>query len=80
MEIQPNFNFNQFDIKLETETIGRNFLYFNEIDSTNSVLKDKSNKNVNGTVVFAEKQKAGKVDSIIYGRARKDKILLYQSS
>jgi len=60
MEIQPNFNFNQFDIKLETETIGRNFLYFNEIDSTNSVLKDKSNKNVNGTVVFAEKQKAGK--------------------
>ena len=60
METQPNFNFNQFDIKLETETIGRNFLYFNEIDSTNAVLKDKSSKHVQGTVVFAERQIAGK--------------------
>ncbi len=60
MEIQPNFNFNQFDIKLETETIGRNFLYFTEINSTNAVLLDKSSKNQNGTVVFAERQTAGK--------------------
>lgn len=60
MEIQPNFNFDQFDIKLETETIGRNFLYFTEIDSTNAILMDKTSKNLNGTVVFAEKQNAGK--------------------
>jgi len=60
MEAQPNFNFEQFDIKLETEIIGRNFLYFNELDSTNLVLKDKAGKNANGTVVFAEKQKQGK--------------------
>lgn len=60
MEIQPNFNFTQFDIKLETETIGRNFLYFNEINSTNAVLLDKSSKHINGTVAFAEKQNSGK--------------------
>ncbi|MCK9426897.1 MAG: biotin--[acetyl-CoA-carboxylase] ligase [Ignavibacteriaceae bacterium] len=60
MEPQPNFNFDQFDIKLETESIGRNFLYFAEIDSTNAILKDKTSKNQNGTVVFAEKQNAGK--------------------
>jgi len=55
-----NFNFNQFDIKLETEFIGRNFLYFNEVDSTNSVLKEKSSAYQNGTVAFAEKQLAGR--------------------
>ncbi|MFA6597358.1 MAG: biotin--[acetyl-CoA-carboxylase] ligase [Ignavibacteriaceae bacterium] len=60
MEIQPNFNFTQFDIKLETETIGRNFLYFTELDSTNAFLLDKTNQDQSGTVVFAEKQNAGR--------------------
>ncbi|MFA4923769.1 MAG: biotin--[acetyl-CoA-carboxylase] ligase [Ignavibacteriaceae bacterium] len=60
METKSSFNLNKFDIKLETEIIGRNFLYFTEIDSTNAVLMDKAGKHPDGTVVFAEKQLAGK--------------------
>lgn len=55
------FAFEDFDLKLDTEVIGRNFLYFDEVESTNDILTDPANNlNTDGTVVFAERQLNGK--------------------
>ena len=54
-------NIEAFDIKLNTEYIGRTFVYAEELSSTNTFLMDKKNGyNNNGTVVLAEKQTSGK--------------------
>ncbi len=54
-------NFDAFDLKLDTDIIGRNFIYCEEIDSTNNFLMNSKLKNdQDGTVVFAERQSAGK--------------------
>ncbi|MDP2363585.1 MAG: biotin--[acetyl-CoA-carboxylase] ligase [Ignavibacteria bacterium] len=55
------FNIESFDIKLNTDYIGRTFVYAEELSSTNTYLVDKENGfNTNGTVVLAEKQTKGK--------------------
>lgn len=54
------FNFEDFDIKLNTEIIGRNFYYIEKVDSTNELLLKSNDFNKQGTVLLAESQTAGK--------------------
>ena len=55
------FDLEKFDLKLNTDVIGRNFIYAEEVPSTNTELLNESEfYEKHGTVLFAEKQTEGR--------------------
>ncbi|GBD87528.1 bifunctional ligase/repressor BirA [bacterium BMS3Abin03] len=55
------FDLEYFDLKLDTDHIGRHFVYASEVTSTNNFLLDERKKySQNGTVLLAEFQSEGK--------------------
>ena len=60
MKEKLKFNIEEFDIKLDTDFIGRNFLYVETVDSTNKFLMQSKENMPSGTLLLAEEQTVGK--------------------
>jgi len=54
------FTIEDFDIKLNTKFVGRNFIYAQNISSTNSYLSEQNKELENGSVILSEFQTDGK--------------------
>lgn len=54
------FIIEDFDIKLDTKFVGRNFIYTQNVSSTNSYLAEQNKELANGTVLLSEFQTDGK--------------------
>lgn len=58
------FNLNTYKEHLKTESIGKNIIYLEKVDSTNNyafrLLKNKLEKKINGTIILSETQNKGR--------------------
>lgn len=59
------FNIEEYNIKLESNRLSSNFVYIEDVDSTNTFLLNSSEFNEDGTIVLAEYQS--------HGRGRKER-------
>ena len=57
---KTNFVIEEMDIKLKTNFIGTNFIFYDEVDSTNQLLLNDNTIKNHGTVLFADNQVKGR--------------------
>ena len=58
--VGSTFNIEEMDIKLDTEYVGTNFIFYNEAGSTNEQLLTDESITQHGTVLIAENQFSGR--------------------